>query len=507
MTKTDRLEDRLEAALAALDPRGITFRVMARGYRWEPLQALRPTSPPLKPSDFEVTAIHDLSGGRMNISWRRNFIEPLTDTVVYAEIIVGDAGYITGADVALHPSPARAMTSDRVAAVRRQQWMLHPQLLIGDALARRAAGEAGALRQWPDEAIDGAAHAVLEISAFPRPIRLFFDRATWRPIRATTQEHDHPRGDVEVAVRYAIWRDHGGLPVAADVELSLDGTAIHAEVRSLAEATPVISEDFFALADSKPHDPTLARRGLVNCQWMHRALGLGAGISLDAGEVVIEPITPEVITLGGGIHHSMAIRTAGSIVVLDPPQHEARSRAVIEAVTGHWPGVPITHLVLTHHHHDHSGGIRAYAAIGAELVIAEGDRRFVERVLSSPHTIQPDSLSAAHVVPRITTVGDGGLVLGGGAVTVHRITSPHCAEDLIVYIAGPKLLFNADLFNPGLVPDKAAAPPYWLIFTKDLRRQIEGLDLDIEWLVGGHGALEGRPYQSLIDFTERHGGI
>ena len=69
-----------------------------------------------------------------------------------------------------------------------------------------------------------------------RPIRLFFDRATWRPIRATTQEHDHPRGDVEVAVRYAIWRDHGGLPVAADVELSLDGTAIHAEVRSLAEA-------------------------------------------------------------------------------------------------------------------------------------------------------------------------------------------------------------------------------------------------------------------------------
>jgi len=180
---------------------------------------------------------------------------------------------------------------------------------------------------------------------------------------------------------------------------------------------------------------------------------------------------------------------------------------VIEAVTDHWPGAPITHLVLTHHHHDHSGGLRAYAAVGAELVVAEGDRRFVERVLSSPHTIQPDSLSTADVTPRITTVGDGGLVIGGGAVVVHRITSPHCAEDLIVYLAGPKLLFNADLFNPGLVPDEAAAPPYWLIYTKDLRRQIEGLDLDIEWLVGAHGSLEGRPYQSLIDFTERHGGI
>jgi glyoxylase-like metal-dependent hydrolase (beta-lactamase superfamily II) len=203
----------------------------------------------------------------------------------------------------------------------------------------------------------------------------------------------------------------------------------------------------------------------------------------------------------------MAVRTGDGVIVLDPPQHEARSRAVIEAVAAEWPGAPVTHLVLTHHHHDHSGGLRAYAALGTELVIAEGDRAFVERVLSSPHAIQPDSLSAAIVAPRITTVGGDALHLGGGAVSVHRITSPHCAEDLVVYVSGPKLLFNADLFNPGLVPDAAAPPPYWLMYSKDLRRQIEALDLDIAWLVGAHGALDGRPYQSLIDFTERHGGL
>jgi glyoxylase-like metal-dependent hydrolase (beta-lactamase superfamily II) len=348
---------------------------------------------------------------------------------------------------------------------------------------------------------------VVEIAAFPCPMRLFLDRATWRPSRLVTQEHDHPRGDVEVAVRYAIWRDHGGTPVAADVELSLDGTVIHAEIRSLHETDPELAPDIFALPASLPHDPGLAERGLINAQWMHRALAMGAPISLDPGQVAVERITPEVITLGGGIHHSMAIRTPEGVVVLDPPQHEARSRAVIDAVAAEWPGAPITHLVLTHHHHDHSGGLRAYAAIGAELVVAEGDRRFVERVLSSPHTIQPDSLSAADATPRITTVGDAAVTLGGGAVSVHRITSPHCAEDLVVYLAGPKLLFNADLFNPGLVPDEARAPPFWLIYSKDLRRQVEALDLDIDWLVGAHGTLDGRPYQSLIDFTERHGGL
>jgi len=504
---TDRLDDQVEAALAALDARGGTFRVAARGSRWEPLQGLRPGSPPLKPSDFEVVATHDEVGGRMHLAWRRRFLEPLTATVDYAEIVAGDGGYITGPDVALGPVPARAMTSDRVAAVRRQQWMLHPQLLVADALTRRAAGATQALRQKPDTALDGTPCAVVEIDAFPRSMRLFLDRATWRPVRLVTQEHDHPRGDVEVAVRYAIWRDHGGIPVAADVELSLDGTVIHAEVRSLTQRDPEVAPDLFALPDSLPHDPALAARGLVNAQWMHRALAMGAPISLDPGQVAVERITPEVITLGGGIHHSMAVRTGDGVIVLDPPQHEARSRAVIEAVAAEWPGAPVTHLVLTHHHHDHSGGLRAYAALGAELVIAEGDRAFVERVLSSPHAIQPDSLSAAIVTPRITTVGDDALHLGGGAVSVHRITSPHCAEDLVVYVSGPKLLFNADLFNPGLVPDAAAPPPYWLMYSKDLRRQIEALDLDIAWLVGAHGALDGRPYQSLIDFTERHGGL
>ncbi len=501
-----RIESAVEAALAMFDPRARTFRVFARGCRWEPLQALRPGAPPLKPSDFEVVATHDPAGGRIRLDWRRRFIEPLTSNIDFAEIIAGDGGYITGPDVALGPMPARAMASDRVAAVRRQQEMLYPQLLIGEALRRRDAGDAAALHQLSDTLLDGSPHAVVEIDAFPRPMRLYFDRASWRPTRLATEEHDHPRGDVEVAVRYAIWRYHGDLPVAADVELSLDGTVIHSEVRSLTEAKPQLASDTFALPQRLPHDAALARRGLMNAQWIHRALAMGAPISLDPGTVIVERITPEVITLGGGIHHSMAIRTGEGVVVLDSPQHEARSRAVIDAIADEWPGARITHMILTHHHHDHSGGLRAYAAIDAELVIAEGDLAFVERVLASPHTIAPDSLSEAEVTPRITTVGDAALKLGDGAISVYRITSPHCAEDLVIYIAGPKLLFNADLFNPGLLPDEAACPCHWLTYSRDLRQQVEALDLDIDWLVGAHGALDGRPYKSLTDFTERNGG-
>lgn len=73
-------------ALAALDGRKAAFRVHAEGSRWEPLQGQRSHGPPLRPSDFAVTATHDLRRDRMRLSWTRHFIDPLTATVSHDEI-------------------------------------------------------------------------------------------------------------------------------------------------------------------------------------------------------------------------------------------------------------------------------------------------------------------------------------------------------------------------------------------------------------------------------------
>lgn len=222
---------------------------------------------------------------------------------------------------------------------------------------------------------------------------------------------------------------------------------------------------------------------------------------LDAGPVVFVPFSPDVVSIGGGIHHSLAIALDSGVVVVDPPLHENRSLAVIKAVTARWPDKPLTHLILTHHHHDHSGGIRAYAAIGAELIVAQGDRDFIAQCLDRPHTISPDTLVAVATRPAIRTVGDNSLILGGGEIEIHRISSPHSDENLLVYVTSVRLLFNADLFNPGLVPHGVTPPPHWLTYSRDFRKQVEALNLDIEVLLGAHGVPEGGPYQELIDFT------
>jgi glyoxylase-like metal-dependent hydrolase (beta-lactamase superfamily II) len=499
----DELSSGIAETLESLDARSVSFLVQAQGTRWEPLQAMRPEGPPLRPSDFAVVAVHDLARDRMRLSWRRAILEPLTDTVVYDEIVVGNEGYISAADVALGPGPARAITSDRLAAVRRQQYLLNPQLLVGDALRRQRDTGQQVIRHVGRRELDGAPHEVVEIDASPRPIRLFVALDTNRVSRLVTQENDFPCGDVEIVVAFSDWRRHDGLAFPYQVELIWEGVVLHRETRERVEVNPQLDEATFVLSATRPFDPEMAWRGLINEQWIHRATAMGAPISLDAGEVVSVAIAPDVVTFGGGIHHSLAVALESGVVVIDPPQHEDRSLAVIQAVTARWPDKPISHLILSHHHYDHSGGIRAYAAIGAELVIAEGDRDFVTQCLARPHTISPDTLAGTATRPTIRTVGDTGISLGGGAIEVHRISSPHCAENLVVYVAGPKLLFNADLFNPGLVPAGVAPPPYWLIYSRDFRHQIEALDLDIELLLGAHGALEGRPYQSLVDFTDK----
>jgi glyoxylase-like metal-dependent hydrolase (beta-lactamase superfamily II) len=490
------------AVLGALGSQSFSFRVEAQGSRWEPLQALRPEGPPLHPSDFEVIAVHDPANDRTRLSWRLSILEPLTATVVYDEIMAGNEGYITGPDVALGPHPARPMESDRLAAVRRQQYLLNPRLLVWDALRRQSETGRQVIRCAGREQLDGAPHRVVEVSAFPRPIRLYVTLDSNRVSRLVTWENDFPCGDIEIAVAFSGWRRDSGYDFPYKVELSRDGVVIRSETRQRIEVNPRLDPATFVLPETRPFNAGEAKRGLVNEQWIHRGVAMGAPISLDAGKVVLTPIGPDVVTLGGGIHHSLAIALDSGVVVVDPPVHEDRSLAVIEAIRAKWPDKPITHVILTHHHYDHSGGIRAYAAIGTELIVAQGDRDFITQCLDRPHTILPGTLADNATRPTIRTVADDGLSLGGGAIEIYRIPSPHSAENLVVYVASVKLLFNADLFNPGLVPPGVPPPPCWLVISRDFRRRIEALNLDIDILLGAHGAPEGRPYQSLVNFTE-----
>ena len=103
-----------------------------------------------------------------------------------------------------------------------------------------------------------------------------------------------------------------------------------------------------------------------------------------------------VFYLTGGSHHSVAVEFSDFVTVVEAPQNEARSLAVIAEVKRLIPDKRIKYVVNTHHHFDHSGGLRTYVHEGA---IPVAHRELVPYYYYAVMDLAPRTLGAGPVVP------------------------------------------------------------------------------------------------------------
>jgi Metallo-beta-lactamase superfamily len=118
----------------------------------------------------------------------------------------------------------------------------------------------------------------------------------------------------------------------------------------------------------------------------------------------------------------------------------------------------LDYLILTHHHMDHAGGVRAYAAQGATLVVGKGNAEHFRRVLAAPFTRNPDLTARDLSRTPIVEVADRYVVTDGQReVHAYRIdNNPHADGLLIGYVPDAKLGLATDIWSPGAgpLPDK-----------------------------------------------------
>lgn len=193
--------------------------------------------------------------------------------------------------------------------------------------------------------------------------------------------------------------------------------------------------------------------------------------------------------LTGGTHHSVMVEFADHVAVVDAPLNEARSLAVIAEVKRLAPGKPIRYVVNTHHHFDHSGGLRTYVDEGATIVTHPRNAAFYREWWSKPQVLMTDRLARSGKASKFQTVRKRG-VFSDGTQTMEVLevrNADHVEGMLVAYFPAEKLLVEADLYTPP-APEAAPAPGIDPVRPAvDLVENINRWRIDVERILPLHG--------------------
>jgi glyoxylase-like metal-dependent hydrolase (beta-lactamase superfamily II) len=198
--------------------------------------------------------------------------------------------------------------------------------------------------------------------------------------------------------------------------------------------------------------------------------------------VTVEPVGKGVWFLAGGSHHSVLVEFADHLMLIEAPQSEARTLAVIAKAKETVKNKPLTQLVTSHHHFDHTAGMRAAIAEGMTVITQSGNKEWVEAMAKRAHTIQPDRLQNNVSRLYVETV-DAEREIKDNAMTVqlfHVAGNPHSDTMLMAYIPSLRVIVEADAFSPG-----GAYQPY----APNLLENIQKRSLRVDRIVPLHGAI------------------
>jgi glyoxylase-like metal-dependent hydrolase (beta-lactamase superfamily II) len=153
------------------------------------------------------------------------------------------------------------------------------------------------------------------------------------------------------------------------------------------------------------------------------------------------------------------------------------------------PGKPIRTVINSHHHFDHSGGLRAAVAEGASLVTSAMAKPYFERVFANPNSISPDLLAKSGRKAAIAGV-NGKLVISDAmrTIEVHEMTgSIHAMGFNMVWLPKERLLIEADAWTPG--PPNSPPPPVVNANNQNLVQNIERLNLNVDRILPLHSRI------------------
>jgi glyoxylase-like metal-dependent hydrolase (beta-lactamase superfamily II) len=339
----------------------------------------------------------------------------------------------------------------RVAALaendRRHDFYHHPLTLLRAALDENT--QVGNVRNV------GAARQA-DITTPAGPILTMTIDAAGLPLSISSRTSHPNLGDVVMTTTLSEYKDVGGLRLPAVLSGKIDDFTLW-EMRADDQTVDAEVGDLTAPAAIAAKPVTPAAPNVT-------AASVGKGIWL----------------LAGGGHHSVLVEFSDHLMLIEAPQSEARTLAVIAKAKETVPNKPLTQLVTSHHHFDHTAGMRAAIAEGMNVITQAGNAAWVENMAKRPHTIQPDALQKNPTRLVVETVDDEKTYQDAAmqVVLYHVAGNPHSDTMLMAYFPRDRVIVEADAYSPGPGPH---------IYAANLVENIDKRKLRVDRVVPLHG--------------------
>jgi glyoxylase-like metal-dependent hydrolase (beta-lactamase superfamily II) len=214
----------------------------------------------------------------------------------------------------------------------------------------------------------------------------------------------------------------------------------------------------------------------------------------DLDSLKLVDVAPNVSQTQGGTHNTLFIATSSYLIAVEAPNDDGQAIQSIDMAKKKYPGKPIRYLILTHHHVDHVGGMRTYAAEGATIVMAKEDGDYFRKALARPETLNPDAPKNTFTPKVVEVDGKWSVKDGGREVDAYMVENPHAADMMIVYVPDAKLGIVTDLYVPG-------APPPSNANVAALVKGVNKWGIKPERFAGGHGSVG--PYADVVAAAQK----
>jgi glyoxylase-like metal-dependent hydrolase (beta-lactamase superfamily II) len=163
------------------------------------------------------------------------------------------------------------------------------------------------------------------------------------------------------------------------------------------------------------------------------------------------PVGKGIWYLRGAGGNSTVFEFDDHLTMFEAYGSEANTKANIEKARSLVPNKPLTEVIVSHHHFDHSGGLRTAVAEGLTIITHRGNIELFKEMVARPAKQFPDALGKNPKPIKVRPVDDQ-LVLKDKSMEVHIyrvIANNHMADGIFAYAPAARVVAEGDLVDEG----------------------------------------------------------